>query len=257
MISCSFNSKTPITQELLDTYFPIVHASKLTVDNKFLRYTPTTPSGIALKKSLLRLIESKMAVDFRAQVMDPSIDPNTGNVYYCEGERPAIGLSALEWKFAFKNFLPEYGSKLGTCDEHDLFLGVILDYLVRRELFSVKKAWEYVCVDSSSLGHYWDSHQALHGLEPTGRRRVNRWFDLGNTCKLTVLHEDSFIFYYIGGFYAGSGTGFPVAEVDMVVSPHKKCLFSVGWCTMPAKIDISNPLAHVLSDRGGKFLLET
>lgn len=252
MTDTVFNSKTPITQKLLDTYFPIVPASRLTLKSRFLNYKPQSPAAIELKKNLLRLIESGEAVDFRAQVMDPSIDRATGNIYYCEGERPAIGLSALEWKSAFKNFLPEYGSKLGTCDEHDLFLGTIIDYLVKKELFSIQKAWDYVCVDSSQLGNFWGSHQAVYGLEPTGQRRVGQWYDLGNTCKLTVMREDSFIFYYKGGFFAGTGSGFPIAEMDIVVSPHKKCLFSVGWGTLPAKIDISTPLAHVLTDTVGK-----
>lgn len=249
MISTGLYKTAPITPEMLDKYFPIVPASELRLSDKFLTYKPYTPAGINLKQTLQILIEDHKANDFRAQSMDPSINHATGKIYYCEGERPAIGLSAIEWKKAFADFLPEYGSKLGTCDQRCLFLGHLINTLVIKKGYSVEKAWKAVCIKSSDMGNFWDSHQARHGLEPTGRRQIDVWYDLGNTCKLTVLHEDSFIFYYIGGFYAGSGSGFPIAEMDMVVSPHKHCLFSVGWGTLPAKVNFDTPLTHILNNK--------
>lgn len=214
------------TQEWLDKYFPIVKASTLSLEDDFLKHEPTSESQKETKKEIISAIKSGLC-DFRAQKMDPSMDEN-GNIYYKVGEKPAVErIIVKEWKKKAKDFLPEKNSRLSENKEHYAFLALLIKYLIEKKHYKVGNAWKAVCDQSKNLGHYIDSKNWKGDFELTGSRKVGKWYDLGNTFKITI-NEKTGGFVIFGGCYNSYGDDCPLADAISIDYPDNFYNYSVG-----------------------------
>ena len=217
------------TQEYIEKYFPIAKASTLSLEDEFLKHEPETNQQTRFKNALISAIESGLS-DFRAQRMDACFDEE-GNIYFKAGMKPAVGKSPNWWKENAKKFMPEKGSRLGTTKERIAFLGLLIRYLIEEKGYTVSNAWKAVCDQSKDLGHYWDSENAKHDFEDTGSRRVGEWYDLANTCKITV-DDEAGGFSLVGGNYDNNGDDYPLADVFSINHPNNVFGSSVGWLVL-------------------------
>ena len=217
------------TQEYIEKYFPIAKASTLSLEDEFLKHEPETNQQTRFKNALISAIESGLS-DFRAQRMDACFDEE-GNIYFKAGMKPAVGKSPNWWKENAKKFMPEKGSRLGTTKERIAFLGLLIRYLIEEKGYTVSNAWKAVCDQSKDLGHYWDSENAKHDFEDTGSRRVGEWYDLANTCKITV-DDEAGGFSLVGGNYNDYGDNYRLADVYSINFPNNVCINSVGWLVL-------------------------
>lgn len=214
----------------IETYFPIVRASTLSLDDMFLRNEPETRKQCDFKALLTSAIESGLK-DFRAQRIDPSFDDN-GNIVYGSGQMPAVGKSPNWWKENAIKFLPEKRSRLGTNKEHIAFLGLLLKYLVDEENYTVSDAWKAVCDQSKGLAHYWNSEDSKRSLEPTGSRKIGEWYDLANTYKITTDENTASSFFHEGGHCQCNGESFPLTTSSKIIYPDIFYFGSVGWIVL-------------------------
>ena len=217
------------TQEYIEKYFPIVKASTLSLEDEFLKHEPETNQQTRFKNALISAIKSGLS-DFRAQRMDACFDEE-GNICFKAGMKPAVGKSPNWWKETAKKFMPEKGSRLGTTKERIAFLGLLIKYLIEEKGYTVSNAWKAVCDQSKDLGHYWDSENAKHDFEDTGSRQVGEWYDLANTCKITI-DDEAGGFPFVGGFCSYNGCLYPLANVNSICNPDCEYGISVGWLVL-------------------------
>lgn len=205
------------TKEWLEKYFPIVRASELSLEDDFLKHEPETDKQREFKNQLIKAIKAGLR-DFRAQVMDPSLDEQ-GEIYYQEDKVPALKILKECWDKKAKDFMPEKNSRIGTTNERIAFLGLFIKYLIEEEDYTVSKAWEEVCDHSEMLGWYNNSFKGKYvmGLYCyTGSMQVGKWYDLANTCKITIDNDE---FLLVGGCYTDNGKDHPLADVNSVHRP--------------------------------------
>jgi len=229
---CKVNQKENAQSNVgdyIETYFPIVKASTLSLDDVFMKHHPETKAQKVFKERLTSAIKSGLT-DFRAQRMDPTFTKDA-RIMYEAGRMPAVGESANWWKENAEQFIPDKRSRLGTTKERIAFLGLLIKNLVEKETCTVSYAWKAVCDQSKDLGHYWDSDNAKHDFEPTGSRKIGEWYDLANTCKY-VYEEENSGFLIVGGSYVDGGCGYPLADVDGICSADCICDDTVGWLVL-------------------------
>ena len=219
--------ETKGTKEWLNKYFPVVQASTLSLDDEIIQHEPETKNQKDFKERLIKAIKSGLQ-DFRAPIMDPSLD-KYGNIRYKAGKKPAVGKSAAWWEIKVKEFLPEKESRLGLTKERIAFLALLMKELVAEWGYSVSDAWKAVCDQCKDIGHYRDSINPKSKLEPTGSRKVGRWYDLGNTRKITK--GEAYSFLLVGGVYYSYGDLYTLAKVYIVDSYFNRC-DSVGWTVL-------------------------
>lgn len=221
--------ETKGTKEWLDKYFPVVHASTLSMNDEILKHEPETENQADVKERIVKAIKSGLQ-DFRAQRMDPSLDED-GNICYKAGMMPAVGKNAVWWEIKAKEFLPEKGSRLGlTEEERDAFLALFMKELMEECGYTISDAWKAVCDQSKDIGHYMDSKNANNDFEPTGSRKVGRWNDLGNTCKITKNKAGGFS--AVGGGCDSFGGEYPLADVFRKFSPSINYDNCLGWLVL-------------------------
>ncbi len=213
-----------------DKMFPIVEASKLSLYDKFMRYKPTTPLQMWLKRTLKASIKAGLK-DFRRPAMDPSFKDD--KVVYEAGLMPATGKSCNWWRENAKKFMPERNSRLGTVTEYAAFLGVLIKYLINKMGYTVSQAWKAVCDDSKELGHYWNSENAKRSFEATGSRLIGLFYDLANTCKI-LSNDDGSGFLLASGYYKFVSNFCPLADMFTVLNPNGNCFGNVGWLVLDA-----------------------
>ena len=219
-----------IETEVPDNVFVLVEASKLSLDDKFMKHNPTTAKEKEFKELLTKVIR-KGIKDFYRPKYDPSFNGDGTGVTFKAGNKPAVGKSDKWWKKVAREFMPERHSRLGTKSEYVAFLGVLIKKLVEDEKWSVAKAWDAVCNNSKELGHYWNSEDAKHRFEDTGMREICGFFDLANTFKILAEDEDD----CTGGFWlAGGDCGdysdlYPLADLNRRTHLDYDRNFSVGW----------------------------
>ena len=217
------------TQEYLEKYFPVVKASTLSLEDEFLKYEPETDLQSKFKERLTKAIESGLS-DFRAQRMDPTLGED-GKIYYQAGKKPKVDRCAYWWKREAEEFMPEKESRLGTTKERTAFLGLLIKYLIEKLGYTVSDAWQAVCDQSKDLGHYRDSESAKHYPEPTGRRQVGNWYDLGNTFKITIDDEAGGL-SVVGGSFNRLGDWHPLMFAYTLHDPDYDFDYSVGWLVL-------------------------
>lgn len=214
--------------ELKDDMFVLVEASKLSLNDEFMQYTPKTDEEREFKMLLEKAIKSGLK-DFKRPKYDPSF--NEGGICYESGKAPAVGKSYNWWNQAAKEFKPEYNSRLGTKTEYVAFLGVLIKRLVESG-WSVKKAWDAVCNDSKELGHYWNSENAKHDFESTGCREICGFYDLANCYKILAEDEEAGGFWLAGGSCDDDGYDLPLADLFHGNDRNFDDYNSVGWLVL-------------------------
>ena len=190
--------------------FKLVPASKLSLEDDFLKYQPKTKREREFKNLVEIAIKSGLK-DFWRPVCDPSFDDN-GCICYEHGKKPAMGNGYHWWAKTAKEFKPEQGSRLGTKSEYIAFLAVLIKELVDSGK-SVEWAWNAVCNDSKELGNYWNSENAKHAFEDTGSREICGFFDLANTYKILAEKDKESVFWLASGFYANGGDSRQLASL--------------------------------------------
>lgn len=137
--------------------------------------------------------------DYSIAILEPSVKNET--VYYGRDEEVAVQYSIEMWNKMAKAYAPERGSRIAKIQE--LFLWYAL------RIANEKWTLEYVALDSSSAGNYWDVEDASHDLEKTSARIVGGYEDgQGNTCKIVSAGN---CYAIVGGCCCYEGSQYPVA----------------------------------------------
>ena len=188
--------------EIVNDECILVEASKLSLNDDFMLFTPETDEQKWLKDTLTKIIKNGIE-DFYRPTMDPSfMNKSCTKIHYKAGELPATGRSYNWWERTVKH------SKwsIGTRSQYIAFLGVLIKNLVAKG-WSCCEAWYAVCNDSKALGHYRNSDNAN---EYTGSSEICGFFDLANTYK--ILAKDREIDgFWVAGDYRYNGSPQPIA----------------------------------------------
>lgn len=220
-----------VTVEKKNELFVRVEASKLSMNDEFMQYTPQTYKERELKMLLEDAIERGGLKDFKRPKYDPSFNEgsNEGEICYKPGKAPAVGKSYDWWNQVAKKFKPEYNSRLGTKTEYVAFLGVLIKKLVKSG-WSVKDAWDAVCNNSKELGHYCNSDNDNDGcFEVTGCRKICGFYDLANCFKILAEDKEDCSFWIAGGYCRTYGNEYPLADLCHVSDHNDNNHHSVGW----------------------------
>lgn len=216
-----------ITVENPQDTFVFVEASKLSLDDEFMKYKPKTEREEEFKEQLTEAIRKGIR-DFWAPKYDPSLNKEGIGICYVPGKTPAVDRSYNWWEKTAKEFRPERQSHLGPKSERAAFWGWYIKKLIQSG-WKAEDAWYAVCDDSKKLGHYWNSKNAEHALEKTGSREVCGFCDLANTFKILAYDEEAGGFWLSGGFFNFDSCNYPLAGL---VPYHNRDHFhnhSVGW----------------------------
>ena len=218
--------------EVLDNVFVLVEASKLSLDDKFMKHNPTTAREKEFKELLTKVIQ-KGIKDFYRPKYDPSFNADGTDVIFIAGNKPAVeeDLSYNWWEKTAKKFMPNRHSRLGTKSEYVAFFGVLIKKLIEDEKWSVAKAWDAVCNNSKELGRYYDSEDAEGYFEDTGMREICGFFDLANTHKILAEDEDDCTggFWLAGGYCGRYGYEVPLVSFCSYDYLGYASECSVGW----------------------------
>lgn len=213
-------------------FLVLIEASKLSLDDEFMRHEPTHKREQEFKELLTKVIK-KGVKDFYKPKGDLTFTKTCANVCWGPGRTPATGRAYDWWENVAKKYMPQKASRLGTKDEYIAFLGVLIKTLIY-EGWAVSDAWYAVCVDSKRLGHYLNSEDAKKDYEPTGSREICGLCDLANTYKILAWDEEAGGFWLASGFYFCNSTREPLSCLYF----YCKCIvildFSTGWLVVPA-----------------------
>lgn len=219
-VKIMYTITTKAEAENYEQYFSVVEASKLSLDDDFLKHEPQTEKQEKFKQRVIDAIKSGLS-DFKAQCLDPSVDEE-GNIYYKPGSKPGVGYSSKWWNKNALKLIPGK-SRQGTTAEIIAFFAI----LIKKGLAT----WEQICDHSEEIGHYWDSKDPKHDFEETGSRLVGEFYDLGNTCKITK-NKKAGGFSLVGGCYLGLGSNYPLTDVLDVDNPNYNFNVGVGWLVL-------------------------
>ena len=209
--------------------FKMVPASKLSLNDDFLKYSPKTPAEKAFMEAVKKVIKAGVQ-DFYRPTLDPSFDSD-GRICYQTGMKPAVGKSYNWWYEHSKKFCSERKSRLGTKSEYIAFLAVFIKEMVASGK-SLEWAWNAVCNDSKELGHYWNSNDAKHAFEATGNREACGWRDLANTYKILTEDKEAGGFWLAGGYYNNFSFNFPLADLYHYCERNNDFSNSTGWLVL-------------------------
>lgn len=186
----------------------LVEASKLSLNDDFMKHRPQTAQERLFKINLTKVIKNGIG-DFYRPTMDPSFaNESCKKIHYSAGELPAVGKYYQWWQEAVDGTI----WKLGTKSQYIAFLGVLIKTLVSKGWKS-GKAWNIVCNNSEELGHYCNSYNPKYQLEHTGSREICGFFDLGNTCKILANDDGTDKFLLAGGCYENYGDIYPLSNL--------------------------------------------
>ena len=225
------NQEIKNNKESFNDIFSLVQASKLSLDDDFMKHDPRTLSEENLKNLIEEAIRNKTG-DFYRPKMDPSFD-DKGGICYKAGNMPAVGKSYSWWQRMAKAYMPERKSRLGNKLEYAAFLGVLIKKLVKQG-WDISKAWSAVCNDSKELGHYANSENARRMVEPTGSREVCGFCELANTYKYLAGSSNGNKFWKAGANYASNSMFMPISDLLVFASEQNHDWHdSVGWIVIP------------------------
>lgn len=216
-------------EELFEELFPIVEASKLSLLDAFLSYTPETKNQENFYNEVVEIIKSKIT-DFRVPIYDPSFEKDglDMKIIFLPDAIPATNISPDAWRYLALKIAPHKSSRLGSRKQYVAFLAVLIKTLINENNYSVSEAWEMVCDDSRALGHYHNSWSAKHHIEPTGCRKVIYWYDLANTSKILFDDEKGKFLLAAGNFniYSYKKPLYHFEIVEHIFASHNYC---VAW----------------------------
>lgn len=236
----------------------LIEASKLSLDDEFMKYRPKTDEEKAFKKLLSEVIKSGVK-DFYRPVLDPSFNSeairsglmdfyrtdldqlfndDNSSICYEFGRRPAVGKTYRWWEEKAREF--NSNSRVGTRYEYTAFLGILIKKLVESG-WSVSEAWNAVCTDSKELGHYWNSDNAKYDFEDTGLREVCGFYDLANTYKILAEDKEGGYLWLAGGSFSNISSNYSLANLNHFNNFY--CFrgndidSSVGWLVIECETD--------------------
>lgn len=139
---------------LVDNGFQLVEASKLSLSDSFMNYSPKTPRQNELKKLLVVAINGGLH-DFYCSMYAPSLTEDRKIIQFVSDIqfRVGWGYGYNCWKEIAESYMPQYGSRLGTITEYISYLGWKIKQLVKSGV-SIPAAWEAVCNPSKGLSIY-------------------------------------------------------------------------------------------------------
>ena len=123
-----------------DKMFPIVEASKLSLEDEFLKYEPEEGYQKWIKETLMVGIKAGLK-DFRK----PRMSLLSDEFAYEVGLSPVKGRTCGLWRANAKSFMPEKNSRLGTETEYAAFLGLAIKFFINEMEYTVSEAWNTVC----------------------------------------------------------------------------------------------------------------
>jgi len=209
-------------KEWLEENFVKIEASKFSLEDEFLKHESVSINTVNFYNKLIKIIKNGM-LDFYVPKMDPSLDKN-GNICYKKGERPAVGKPSIWWEKESKKVAPEYNSKIGNENQYIAFIGM----LVKNGIIT----WEQAAEESKDVGHYCDSEDAKHCLEETGSRPIDKFFDLGNTCKIVKSEVRKFGYALAGGHFEINSSEYPLVDMENIRYRETDIVKGVGWITL-------------------------
>ena len=220
-----------ITTEEVGEKFILCEASKLSLEDEFMKYEPRNDNEAHFKNELEKAIRSGGLKDFYRPKYDPSFDSD-GRICFIRGAKPAVGKSYSWWE-EHARYYWNGRSRLGRKDEYLAFLGILIKKLSSTG-WHMDAAWHVICNDSSVVGHYIDSPNAKRkNFEPTGSRKFVDFYDLANTFK--ILSDDAGtggFWNECGAYYCNSGDT-PLAQMDKYYSYEDENNYGVGWIILP------------------------
>lgn len=219
------------SQEYIEKYFPIVRASNISLKDELFDYKTKSYFQGILKDWIFNTLEYRMP-DFRAQRIDSSVN-RKGEIYFSEGNYPAVGFTAKEWKELAESFMPERGSRLGFFNERIAFIAVMMKNL-QSSGYEVEEVWRMVCNDSQKLGNYKKMFKS--NLQTTGSMEICGFADLANTQKVIIENDEyKYVpnFYVCGGDFKSSSKEEPLFKIADVWRYLDKLETSVGWIVLP------------------------
>lgn len=180
--------------------FVLVEASKLSLDDEFMKHEPKTDPERIFKERVENAIKRGLK-DFYRPKYDPSFSYRPKRLCYDSGKHPVVGGSYKWWAKVAKEVNPERNSRLGTETEYIAFLAVLIKKLVASGK-SIERAWDNVCNSSYSLGNYRRNFEDKAYLEMTGSNEICGVYDLSNTFKLFAADDNKdYNFCVAGGCY--------------------------------------------------------
>ena len=244
------------TQTELDTLFPVIKASELSLTDAFLQHIPKTEAQKDLKSKIEAVIR-KGIPDFRHPIIDPSVDED-GNIFFQKGVKPGTNHSMKWWEINAKQFLPTKNSRIGEesqyyafvasllkwkteCDDFDKNVKFYLKYFNKETKYTeeqvksifIQESWEDICDNSKSIGEYCDTrggeNWTKHPLETkkTGSMPYGIWCDLANTVKV-VRGDITGKLIFMGGCAYFNGSSAPVSKNSTNYAGENYCK-STGW----------------------------
>lgn len=186
-----------------------VEGSNSDIYANLFKHTPENNREERFLNNLKNATEANVT-SFYVPVYGPSLDTN-GQLLFIPGRYPAVNRNSDE----NKKLGEKRGFYLGTIEQWDLFLGTMIDRLMKIEGWSIEQAFHAICDDSTELGNYDNSPNARCRIENTGLRMVAGVADLANTKKMVFgsssnAKDDSI--YLVGGSYSDRGYFYPLAS---------------------------------------------
>ena len=234
LMAGSSSTKTKITEEVeaisvegsdmtADIETISVEGSNSKIYSDLLKKYPANDAEKEFLENLKQAIKAGVK-PFKVPVCDPSISEN-GSLQFVAGCKPAVGYSYNELEELASN----NGVKLGSKNQYILFLSTLIYKLMKEEGVSKEDAFNVVCNDSATLGHYGNSTDAKEDFEPTGSRKVVGKCDLANTYKILAKDKEADGFWLAGGSCDDIGDDYPLADLGLSNLYGNHDLNSVGW----------------------------
>ena len=231
----------------LNRVFPLVEIEQISLQDTFMQYQPKNPFQFEIKRAIIMAKQMRIK-NFRVPIYDPSYTDDGKNIIYAPNREPAILKSVEDFNKMVemcKNFIPEMNTRIGTELERRVFLGYIIKTLVEKEGIEIGMAWYLVCDESSKLAPY-----GLSEKEKTGTFKVGKWYDLGNTKKLTLPVNNLIPFsgtidetlVSFGGCYSDMSAKKPLASTKSIesVSLEFTNKNNTVWMVMDEKMSTSS-----------------
>lgn len=212
--------------------FLLVEASKLSLDDKFMKYEPYFTHEKEKKfKALLSQVIKNGVKDFYRPIYDPSPDEKD-DICFEPGAKAIFMKNYNWWEDIARKYEPKLKSRLGTKSEYIAFLGVLIKRLVEIDGYDEQKVWYNICEDSRHIANYEDFFDITGG---TMLSDLCGFYDLGNTRKILADDEESGKFWMAGGSHNQSSSTRPVCYLEEKYDKDYAFIEDVGWIVLEKK----------------------
>ena len=210
--------------------FVLIEASKLSLEDDFLKYEPQTESQERFRMTVRGVIRRGVK-DFWKPRMDPSFNSNGDGITFEFFRKPAVGKTYKWWKRAARKYSPARKSRLGTVDEYIAFLAVLMKLLLANG-WPIEKVWYAICDDSTELGEYLTNPDEIPELQFVGTKEVCGFFDLGHTHKMLKWNGEKGGLCIAGGCCELFGHDIPLSKILLRVFFPNVANTTVGWVVL-------------------------